>query len=202
MSNHLRYLPAKHTSVVAGVSTGGSHQGRRGTRLSGRGGSLAFNLTSATEGASRLMVLGIISLYKLKPPSQRDRMFFGKRFVYSPGGKYRKHSSRVFFHYGEELKKTSRRTLSFLSHPLNGSFLCSRYRAELERSGLCKWKSTSDPPHAEPQFAFLVLYVFNFLSQHEQTSGKMLSQQHTLLVGATSVEMEGQLVSKITNSNI
>lgn len=93
---------------------------------------LAFNLTPATEGVSGLVVFGIISIHKLKPRVNGAEHFFGKRFVYSPGGEYRKLSSQVFFHYGEELNKSSRQTLSFLFHPLNRSFLSGRYKAELE----------------------------------------------------------------------
>lgn len=92
----------------------------------------AFDLTPATEGVSGLVVFGMISIHKLKTArSQRDQTFFGKRFVYSPGGEYRKLSSQVFFHYGEELNKSSRQTLSFLFHPLNRTFLSGRYEAEL-----------------------------------------------------------------------
>jgi len=68
MSNRLRYLPTKHTRAASGMSTVGSRQGRRRAQLSGQRGPLTFNPTSATEGASWLVVLGRISIRKLKPP--------------------------------------------------------------------------------------------------------------------------------------
>lgn len=84
MSNRLRYLPGKHTSVISGMSMVSSHQGRRRTWLSGRRGPLGFNLTSAIEGASWLVVLGIISMHQLKSPAVNGSELFLAKGLFIP----------------------------------------------------------------------------------------------------------------------
>lgn len=84
MSNRLHYLPGKHTSVVSGASMVGSHQGRRRTWLSGQRGPLAFNLTSAKEGASWLAVLGVISMHQLKSPLVNGSELFLAKGLFIP----------------------------------------------------------------------------------------------------------------------
>lgn len=78
------------------------------------------------------MVLGIISVYKLKlPRANETEHFFGKRFVYSPGEEYRKLSPQVFLHYGEEkLKKTDRPFFLAILSSKWEFFLSGRYQAE------------------------------------------------------------------------
>lgn len=84
MSNRLCYLWGKHTSVISGVSMVSSHQGRRRTWLSGWRGPLAFNLTSAMEGASWLVVLGIFSMHRLKSPTVNGSELFLAKGLFIP----------------------------------------------------------------------------------------------------------------------
>lgn len=147
-----------NTRVVSGTSMLGSHQEENEAVGTGRP-NLHLIWPLLRKGFLDWCFLAWFQDINLKPPRVNGtEHFLAKGFVYSPGGEYRKLSSRVFFHYGEELNKSSRQTFSFLFHPLNRSFLSSRYRAglgliwamQMEIMKICikassRWTSTCTP---------------------------------------------------------